>query len=52
MDRTIAINIITEHVKSEVLLKHLIGVEAAMKGYAKKFGEDENKWGRNPLLEK
>ena len=50
MDRTIAINIITEHVKSEVLLKHLIGVEAAMKGYAKKFGEDENKWGITGLL--
>ena len=50
MDRTIAINIITEHVKSEVLLKHLIGVEAAMRGYAKKFGEDENKWGITGLL--
>ena len=50
MDRTISINIITEQVKSEALLKHLIGVEAAMRGYAKKFGEDENKWGITGLL--
>ena len=43
MDRITAINIINEYVKSDVLLKHLIGVEAAMRGYAKKLGEDEYK---------
>ena len=50
MDRITAINIINQYVKSDVLLKHLIGVEAAMRVYAKKLGEDENKWGITGLL--
>jgi putative nucleotidyltransferase with HDIG domain len=38
------------HVKTEMLMKHLIGVEAAMRGYARKFGDDPDRWGIAGLL--
>ena len=37
--------LVTEHVKGESLRKHLLGVEAAVRGYARMFGEDEEAWG-------
>lgn len=37
--------LVTEHVKGESLRKHLLGVEAAVRGYARMFGENEEEWG-------
>jgi putative nucleotidyltransferase with HDIG domain len=45
MDRASTIQFLQQHVKTDVLMRHLLGVEAAMRAYAWKFGEDEEKWG-------
>ena len=42
--------LLTEYTKSESLLKHALAVEAAMRGYARTFGEDEVGWGIVALL--
>ena len=42
--------LLTEYTKSEGLLKHALAVEAAVRGYARKFGEDEEAWGVVALL--
>ncbi len=42
--------ILTEYTKSESLLKHAYAVEACVKEYAKKFGQDENYWSNVALL--
>ena len=45
MDRAPALDLMFEYTKSDALRKHMLAVEAAMRAYAKKFGEDEDKWG-------
>ncbi|MCS7206962.1 MAG: HDIG domain-containing protein [Dehalococcoidia bacterium] len=50
MNRNEALAIVNEFVKSESLRKHLLSVEAAMRAYARKYGEDEETWGIAGLL--
>ncbi|HJN87556.1 MAG TPA: HDIG domain-containing protein [Dehalococcoidia bacterium] len=50
MDRDNTVAFLRQHVKTEMLMKHLYTVEAAMRGYARKFGEDEDTWGIAGLL--
>jgi putative nucleotidyltransferase with HDIG domain len=42
--------LLTEYTKSDSLLKHAMAVEAAVRGYARRFGEDEEGWGITALL--
>jgi predicted hydrolase (HD superfamily) len=42
--------LLTEYTKGESLLKHAMAVEIAVRGYARRFGEDENFWGITALL--
>jgi putative nucleotidyltransferase with HDIG domain len=44
-DRETAWCLLTEFTQSENLRKHALAVEACMRAYARKFGEDEEKWG-------
>ena len=50
MNREEAYKLLTEFTKNKNLIKHALAVEAAMKAYARKFGEDEEKWAVVGLL--
>ncbi len=40
----------TEYTQADYLRKHHLAVEAAMRWYARKFGQDENLWGNVGLI--
>jgi putative nucleotidyltransferase with HDIG domain len=50
MNREESWELLCKWTKSDSLRKHMLAVEAAMRAYARKFGEDEEKWGITGLL--
>jgi putative nucleotidyltransferase with HDIG domain len=48
--RNDALAIQHEYTKSDSLRKHMLAVEAAMRAYAAKFGEDPERWGLAGLI--
>jgi len=50
LSRDAAWALMTEYTQSESLRKHMLAVEAAVRGYARTFGEDEEAWGVVALL--
>ncbi len=48
--RAEALAVLREHTQSDSLLKHAYAVEAAMRFYASRFGEDPENWGVTGLL--
>ena len=50
MDREAAYALVCEYTDGESLRRHMLAVELAMRAYAKKYQEDENKWAIVGLL--
>jgi predicted hydrolase (HD superfamily) len=50
MTREEAWSLVTECTQSISLRRHMLAVEAAMRAYARKFGEDEEYWGAIGLV--
>jgi putative nucleotidyltransferase with HDIG domain len=50
MDRSAAYDLVCQYTTSDSLRKHMLAVEAALRAYARRFGEDEEKWGIVGLL--
>jgi putative nucleotidyltransferase with HDIG domain len=50
VDRESAWSLLTEYTESESLRKHALSVEACLRAYARKYGEDEQLWGITGLL--
>ncbi len=48
--RESALALMHEYTASESLRKHMLAVEAAMRAYAVKFGEDPDRWGLTGLI--
>ena len=45
-----AFELLEAHTENANLIKHMLAVEAAMRAYARKYGEDEGLWGITGLL--
>ena len=50
MNRDEAFELMTKWTESDSLRKHMLAVETAMRSYARRFGEDEEKWAVTGLL--
>lgn len=50
MSREQDLALLHEYTTSDSLIKHMLAVEAAVRAYARQFGEDEEKWGTVGLL--
>jgi putative nucleotidyltransferase with HDIG domain len=50
MNRTDAYALLTEYVEDQSLVRHMLAVEAALRAYGRKLGEDEEKWAIVGLL--
>lgn len=50
MNREDAYRLVCQYTTSDSLRKHMLAVEAAMRAYARRFGEDETTWGIVGLL--
>src|SRR3954469_25282915 len=50
LSRDAAWQLLTEYTRGDSLLKHALSVEAAVRGYARRFGEPETEWGIVALL--
>src|SRR5258705_6123011 len=50
MQRAAALELMCQYTASDSLRKHMLAVEAAMRAYARKLGQDEERWGIVGLL--
>ena len=50
MNRQEALAIVRDYIKNENLIRHMLAVEAAMRFYAERYGEDVETWGITGLL--
>jgi putative nucleotidyltransferase with HDIG domain len=50
LNRQSAYALVTEYTSNPSLVKHMLAVEAAMRAYARKLGQDEERWGIVGLL--
>ena len=50
MSRADDLALVREYTQSESLIRHMLAVEAAVRAYARKYREDEEKWGTVGLL--
>lgn len=50
MNREEGLELVSSKVKNDRLVKHMLAVEAVMRGVARRLGEDEDRWGLAGLI--